>query len=402
MNKRAKIKRQIIKQLYFNKSCSSTELSIELNKSIPFVNGVISELVEENILEVKGLASSKGGRRPVLYCIKPELLYIASIAVDQFETKMAIYDLHNNVVDEIKTFNLRLVPGSKQDLVLLTEAIVDFIDHHSIKKDKILGVGVSMPGFVDVTNQVNHTFFYHPNKSIVQYMESEIDLPVLIDNDSSLVALAELKFGQAQNVRNAMTLNLGWGIGLGMILDNNIFRGSKGYAGELSHIPLFDNKKICQCGKRGCLETESSLLILVDQVKELIDTQGLEIKGWHDSISEPDALNLIMNEIKSGHSSLIHLLTSIGYTLGRGVSILMHLLNPSTIILSGRGASLSKLWTAPIQQAINEHCIPKIAENIEIVISELGKDATLLGAATLVIEKYDKLSKFESRTSIIQ
>ncbi len=122
-----------------------------------------------------------------------------------------------------------------------------------------------MPGFVDVSKGINHSFLKVSEGNIVTYLESHIGLPVLIDNDSSLIALAELRLGAAHNRQNVMVINISWGIGLGLILKGELFRGYNGFAGEFSHIPVFMNNKMCSCGKSGCLETEASLLILAEK-----------------------------------------------------------------------------------------------------------------------------------------
>src|SRR5699024_2736024 len=99
------------------------------------------------------------------------------------------------------------------------------------------------------------------------YIKEKTGYPTFIENDSSTIALAEIKYGRAVNEKNAMILNLSWGIGLGMILEGKLFRGNDGFAGEFSHIPLFKNGKLCSCGKTGCLETETSLSYMIRKAK---------------------------------------------------------------------------------------------------------------------------------------
>jgi predicted NBD/HSP70 family sugar kinase len=120
-----------------------------------------------------------------------------------------------------------------------------------------------MPGLVDAKRGVSNTFFTAPGKGIAAYISEHFDLPVFIDNDSTVIALAEQKFGAAVNVQNAMVINIGWGGGLGVGLRGEIYRGDMGFAGEFSHIPRFNNNKLCTCGKTGCLETETSMLVIV-------------------------------------------------------------------------------------------------------------------------------------------
>ena len=119
-------------------------------------------------------------------------------------------------------------------------------------------VGIGMPGFVNAQKGINYTFLKSHNKSISNVICDKIGIPVYIDNDSSLIALTEQRFGAAMDKKNAMVINIGWGIGLGLILNGELFRGHDGFAGEFSHIPLFNNGKLCSCGKSGCLETETA------------------------------------------------------------------------------------------------------------------------------------------------
>jgi predicted NBD/HSP70 family sugar kinase len=273
----------------------------------------------------------------------------------------------------------------------LRKNILKFIEKSTIPKSKIAGIGIGMPGFIDVLKGINHSFLKISKGSIVSYIESEVGLPVLIDNDSSLIALAELRLGEARNRQNVMVINISWGVGLGMILNGELFRGYNGFAGEFSHIPLFTNNKMCSCGKSGCLETETSLLVVAEKAVEgLKKGKVSRLKNLVlENIEETAAA--IMDAADKGDKFAVELFSEAGYNIGRGVAILIHLLNPELIVLSGRGAGVGKLWLAPIQQAINEHCIPKIAENTEIKISSLGFQAELIGAAALVMENFDML-----------
>ncbi|MCK7556022.1 ROK family protein [Chitinophaga sedimenti] len=267
---------------------------------------------------------------------------------------------------------------------------MDFIRGSGIEKDRIAGIGIGMPGFVDVTKGVNYSFLDAGQGNITEYLELLTGLPVLIDNDSSLIALAELRLGGVRNRQNAMVVNIGWGIGLGMVLNGSLFRGESGFAGEFSHIPLFTNNKICNCGKMGCLETETSLSVIAEKaIAGIREGRTTQMKGLSlDNLEE--TFKKIMDAAVKGDKYAVELVSQAAYHIGRGVAILIHILNPGLIVLSGRGALAGRLWMAPIQQALNEHCIPKIAENIEIMISPLGYDAERLGAAALVMEHFDE------------
>ena len=399
MSKQDLYKRNIIKHLYFSGNLSCAELSQLTDKSLPLTTKILNELIEEGSVKELGYALSTGGRRPQMYSLQSDLMYIVSIAMDQLITRMAIVDMKNNLVGQVEKVELKL-NNNPNALEELKERISKFITHSGIPKNKIAGIGIGMPGFVDVIKGINHSFLKTSEGSIVSFIESEIGLPVLIDNDSSLIALAELRLGEARNKQNVMVININWGVGLGMILKGELFRGNNGFAGEFSHIPLFTNNKMCSCGKSGCLETETSLLVVAEKAIEGLKNGKISrLKNLViENIEETAAA--IMDAADKGDKFAVELFSEAGYNIGKGVAILIHLLNPELIVLSGRGAGAGKLWLAPIQQAINEHCIPKIAENTEIKISSLGLQAELIGAAALVMENFDLLETvIEKRSS---
>lgn len=391
LDKQNVYKRTIKKQLYFAKMLSCADLSILTNKSLPFTTRILNELIAGGSVTETGYAISTGGRRPQMYSLKADLNYIITVSMDQLITKIGVLDLHNNLVGEIKKIDLPL-KDNPEALGELRAALVEFISESGIAKEKIVGIGISMPGFVDVKKGINHSFLFTEGKSIVDFIESTIDIPVLIDNDSSLIGLAELRLGTARNHKNVMVINIGWGVGLGMILNGELFRGHNGFAGEFSHIPVFkDNQKICSCGKTGCLETETSLLAIIGKAIVGLEKGRMSVLKNLSFAHAEQSCRAIMEAASNGDTFAIELFSEAGYNLGLGIAILITLLNPELIVLSGRGAAAGKLWLPPIQQAINEHCIPKIAEDTEIQLSTFGRNVDLIGAAALVMENYEKI-----------
>jgi predicted NBD/HSP70 family sugar kinase len=394
-------KRKLIKHLYFSKLLSCAELSELTNKSLPFTVKYINELIAEGSVIETGFAHSTGGRRPQMYSLNPALNYIVCIAMDQLITHFSIVDLHNNPVSIVEKAHLPL-QNNPLALEQLRSYLIQFINKSKIDKKNIAGIGISMPGFVDVKKGINHSFLFSGDESIVSFINQEIDIPVLIDNDSSLIGLAELRLGTARHHKNAMVINIGWGVGLGMILNGELFRGHNGFAGEFSHIPVFKNNKICSCGKTGCLETETSLLIIVEKAIEGLKKGRMSVLQNLSFDKVEESWNAIIDAASKGDTFAVELFSEAGYKLGLGISILITLLNPELIVLSGRGAAAGKLWLAPIQQAINEHCIPKIAEDTDIKTSTFGPRVNLLGAAALVMENFDETSSLVNGVKVKQ
>lgn len=383
-------KQSLMKHLYFERELSCADLSSFTDKSLPYTAKALAELMEEGVVVESGHALSTGGRRPQMYSLKPDILYVVTVAMDQFITHVGILNMHNQYVGEVEKLELDL-SDQNDSLNQLGQFLDGFITRSGIPKEKIAGIGIGMPGFVDVTKGINYTFLHAGNGSIVSHIEKVTGLPVQIDNDSSLIALAELRLGAAREKKNAMVVNIGWGIGLGLVLNGSLFRGTNGFAGEFSHIPLFTNDKICNCGKMGCLETETSLLVIAEKaISGLNAGRTTSMKNLSHNRVE-DTFRAIMDAANKGDKYAVELISQAAYNIGRGVAILIHVLNPEQIVLSGRGALAGKIWLAPIQQALNEHCIPRIAENIEIMVSQLGYEAERLGAAALVMEHFDNI-----------
>lgn len=379
------LKSLIIKHLYFDKGLSCAELSEILDKSLPSMSKAINELIEEGLVVEDGYARSSGGRRPLVYSIKADAMYMLTVAMDQFSTRIQLVDLLNNPIADMITFELRLL-NNKEALPQLIAQINEYIDRTGIARDKFAGIGIGMPGFINVNEGINYTYLDADDQSLTQLITLETGVPTYIDNDSSLIALAEQKFGIAKAQKDVMVINLGWGIGLGMIVNGEIYRGYNGFAGEFSHIPLSEDGALCICGKRGCLEAEASMLVVVQKTIEGIKEGRVSSLKYFEEGHPKLVGDAIMEAANNGDQFAIDLLSDAGYKIGKALAILIHIMNPASIVLSGRGAVVGKILLAPIQQALNKYCIPRLAASTELLISELGFDAELIGAAILVME----------------
>ncbi len=384
-------RKRLIKHLYFEGTLSCADLSLLMKRSIPMTSRMLNELIGEGSVVETGLASSTGGRRPQMYSLRGDLLYVVSVAMDQLVTRIAMMDMQNRYAFGPVEVPLTL-SNNPHGLEELQAAIDHFIQGSGIAREKIAGIGIGMPGFVDVRKGINHSFLSAREGNIVSFLESRLGVPVLIDNDSSLIALAELRLGAARKHQNAMVINISWGVGLGLVLKGELFRGNNGFAGEFSHIPVFTNNKMCSCGKSGCLETEASLLTLTEKASKGLSQGKISMLQQLVLEEQGAAVQAIIDAAIRGDKFAVGLFAEAGYNIGRGIAILIHLLNPELVVLSGRGAAAGKVWLPPIQQAINEHCIPKIAENTEVVLSRLCLEAGLTGAAALVMEHYERSS----------
>ena len=341
----------------------------------------------------KGYADSSGGRKPINYSLIANTHYIMSVAMDQFSAQVVVVDMNNNFVTDVGHYEFDISRLKAETFLSYLKA---YLNEMTFSKNDLIGIVVTMPGFVDTENGINHSFLPIPGQSLVDYLEEHLSLPVFLDNNSTAIALGEQKFGIAAHEKNVMVLNLGWGIGLGMIVDDTIFRGNNGFAGEFSHIPLFQNGKLCTCGKRGCLETEASLIAITENAKKGIADGQVSSLSRYQEINADD----IIAEAIKGDLFAVKLISEAAYHVGQGLAILIHLMNPGAVVLSGKGSIVGNLWMAPIQQAINEHCIPRLTRLTEFFVSDLNTKAQLIGGAALMVENFGK--KLEKKMNTIK
>ena len=381
------LRNNIIKQLYYKKPLSLTELSRRTQKSLPLVTKVVQHLVAEGYIVEQGLGPSTGGRRASLFLLNgAKEKFIVSVAMDQFITRMMICDLTNTRRSEITTIELPL-KDNPEATDQLTAFIAQELEHAGIPKDQLLGIGIGIPGFVNAESGISHSYLETKDGSpLAHYLSKRLGLPVYLDNDSSLIALAEMRYGAAVGKRNVMVANIGWGTGLGMIVEGKLYRGSSGYAGEFSHIPLSKSENLCSCGKRGCLEVETSLSVMTDRAKKAIDSGAATSMRKLAEDKTKNIEQVFLQAAKEHDPLAVSILSEAAFMMGKGLATLIHIMNPECIVLSGRAAVAGKVLLPPIQQALNEFCIPRIANQTTIIQSELAENAELLAAASLVME----------------
>ena len=387
LKKYHQLRRDVIKYLYFHKSLTITELSKLIHKSVPIVTSAITDLITDGYVLESAVSKSTGGRRAVMYLLNPDKKrFMVAVAMDQLVTRVVVYDLLNNVQVKREELSFTLTDNA-EDIQILLNFLKDYLKRADLPVEQILGIGIGMPGFINTKQGINYTFFKLKNNgSLRNYLSKELGLPVFIDNDSSLTALAELRFGAGQNLKEVMVVNVGWGSGLGMVINGSLFRGHSGFAGEFSHIPLSQSNKLCSCGKRGCLEVDTSLLVLVERAQQKI-AEGVNSKLetlFKDTSKLPG--DHFLEAARDGDPLAVSVLSEAAFLIGKGIATLIHIMNPELIVVAGRGAVAGRILMAPIQQAMNEFCISRIAEQTTIVVSKLADAAELLGAAILVVE----------------
>jgi len=384
--KKFKLKKQIIQYLYFHGSRPATKISKKLKSSIPTINTALNELLEDGIIKEEGLGNSSGGRRPNLFGIEETAFFIMGIDIGRFETRMSIFDTQKNSISGYIKIKFELKKGVNQinEIYNLAQKL---IQKTGINKEKLIGVGIAMPGLVDSQTGFNYTYLNeNEDISLKKQFEELFQIPVYIENDVKTRTLAEYRNGLAQGTKNTLVLYIDWGVSLGIIINQKLYRGTSGFAGEFGHIPLVENGLLCNCGKQGCLETVASGIALVRLAHEGLKAGKNSILKKNLEKHQELTLSSIVEAANNGDQFSISIISEVGFELGKGISILTQIFNPELLIIGGTLSEANQYLLTPIEQALNHFSLQKLKNKMEIKISKLGPNANILGAVAMVSE----------------
>lgn len=237
--KRHNLRMQIIRLLYKKSPQSAVHLSKKLAISLPSTRAVLNELIEENVVFITGTGESSGGRKPVLYSLSGDAFYILAVEMDQYKAKAVLLNCLNEFSSEIAEFDTNI--NDSGFIEKLDLAFNQLQNESGIVKSKIHAIGICMPGLIDPRNGLNQTIKKLKNRNIAEQVSKHFKLATYIENDARMQTLGEFVFGKAKNTLNTLVINWSWGLGLGMIINGEIFAGSNGCSGEFSHIRMSYN-----------------------------------------------------------------------------------------------------------------------------------------------------------------
>lgn len=384
--KKYRQKKKILNLLYKYDSMSASSISSRIGVSLPTATALLNELTRLKFTEQSGTGISRGGRKPNMFRLSNESIYVIACELDQYKGKITIYNAHNEHVTPIVYFETNIDDEQLVDKIVEQSELL--IKDNDVDKERIFGIGLTMPGLVDEVNGINYTIKNEKFRKVHEHLKEKFPYLVYVNNDARMQAYGEYIFGKAKGHSNAVIANWSWGIGLGLILNGKLYNGSSGFAGELSHTKIVEDGELCTCGKRGCLETIASSKVLVENAKEGIQNGNVsqltaKFKNRIQDLKPGD----IVKAAKMGDEFSISLLNKLGQALGKGLSITIQLLNPDIIVLGGIISEANQFVLTPIQQAINSHCLEQISTNVKIVISENWEQSGLLGVTAMVFQE---------------
>lgn len=377
------IKKNIIAYMALSGESTLADLARELHVSVPTITKLVGELVREDIVLDNGKVETAGGRRPNIFGLANTAIYFAGIDVGRDNIRYVVTDLKNNVIvsEEENDF---ILSDNEQSLEELCGRIDRFIARCGVERGKILGMGVCIAGRVNPKTGRSYMYFTSVQESLRDVIERATGIRVLLENDTRARCYAEYFTGDSRTEKNMLYLHLGRGVAIGIITDGKLFYGKSGFAGEFGHTPFFNNEIICECGKKGCLETEVSGIAIekkmVSEIRRGVNTILRERYDVGDTIRIDD----IIEAAKNDDNLSIELIEEAGEKIGKSIAFLINIFNPELVIIGGNMAYAGDYLMLPLKAATNKYSLNLVYKDTKFRLSQMGGDAGALGAAMLI------------------
>lgn len=372
---------RIVDALRQSGSASRGELVRATGLSRTTVTSILSALQRTGLVVEDADEAAKGGRGRPASLLRLDASAGAALGVDfgHSHLRVAVADLSSTVLAERSVpFDVDLQAGpALEEAVRMAHEV---LEEAGLRRDHVVGVGIGLPGPVDRRTGLVGSSVILPGwqgLNAAEELGSRLDLPVAVDNDANLGALAEYFFGAGRRAAALVYVKLASGIGSGLVLDGRLYRGATGVAGEIGHVQTVSDGAVCRCGNRGCVETVAAAEPLLALLRPM----------HGETLSVPEMLGLV----RSGDLGARRVLNDAGRAVGRAVADLANHLNPDVVVVGGVLSAAGDVLLEGIREAVDRYALPAAASALEIRPAELGERAELLGALALVIGDTERL-----------
>jgi predicted NBD/HSP70 family sugar kinase len=353
--------------------------------SLATISYITGDLLERNLLLESGAAESTGGRKPVLLEIRPEGGFAIGLKLTEYEIIAVILNLNGEIVySERLAFELR--DHGAEAISLLAGLVQALISRSGLKRQKMIGLGCGLPGLITSETGVcidSPILGWH-DVAISEPLGTLLNMPVYIDNDVNSLAIYEKLFGQGQPFSHFLTITVGRGVGLGMVINGDVYRGGLGGAGEFGHTTVVIDGRRCECGNRGCLEAYASDWGII---QTYFENNGCEAPA--DLLKAPEKEILpVLEKARSGDQTALDAYRLAGKLLGISLANLVNLLNPQLVLLSGEGAVAGPILFDPMYEALQAHTFSRLAQQMRLTTAPTGDESWARGAASLVLRQF--------------
>ncbi|MEU1790530.1 ROK family transcriptional regulator [Streptomyces sparsogenes] len=369
---RANLER-VVRAVRMAGSLTQAEIARTTGLSAATVSNIVRELKDGGTVEVT--PTSAGGRRARSVSLSGDAGIVVGVDFGHTHLRVAIGNLAHQVLAE-ESEPLDVDASAAQGLDRAEHLVSRLIAATGISQEKVVGVGLGVPAPIDVeTGTLGSTAILpgwagtNPRDDLAE----RLGVPVHVDNDANLGALGELVWGAGRGVADLAYIKVADGVGAGLVISGQIYRGPGGTAGEIGHITLDESGPVCRCGNRGCLETFTAARYVLPL---LYSSHGADL-----------TVERMVQLARDGDPGCRRVIADVGRHIGSGVANLCNLINPSRVVLGGHLAEAGELVLGPIRESVARYAIPSAARRLSVMPGALGGRAEVLGALALVLSE---------------
>lgn len=375
----------ILNTIRISGAISRVEIAEITGQSRASVTNITARLIDEGLIfEKRTEDSAVRGRRRVLLAMNPDAAYVVGVKLSASRISCAVTDMQAEVRSSV---NLP-VRTAKRPVAFMADLIEEAVRHcvEAAKLDLggISGIGIGVPGFVNsLTGTCCWTPLYQQGDiHLKQLVESRLGIDTFIENDTNTVTLAHQWFGEGRGIDHFLVVTIEDGVGMGIVVNGQLYRGASGFAAEFGHMVVNDSGPLCRCGKCGCLEA------YVSDFSILAEAQRAAASGaWPRSPAENLNYEDVLALAQAGDTVLAAIFDNAGRYLGEGLSALIQIFNPAKIIISGDGVKAGDLMFAGMREVLSKQTNPAHERATRIVIQKWRDTDWARGAASLVLQE---------------
>jgi predicted NBD/HSP70 family sugar kinase len=371
----------VLQLIWQQRRISRAEIARQAGLSRSTVSEIVGELLPTGLVAEIGAGPSCGGRRPIVLEFQDDAYVVLGVEMGANHVCVALTDLRGRILNWVcQPHPVRDDPRGTRGVI--TELCVQSLDPAVAGGIPLAGIGVAAPSPVQPAEP------YQLDKVVMPAWGGELGLatladsfgvPLMVDNDANLGALAERWWGAGREVDDFFYIKLATGIGAGYVFDGQIYRGATGVAGEIGHVAIDPRGKTCVCGLRGCLATKVGAEALLQRTAELAADQPAHPSHGRFTMAD------LLQAAQAGDPLVLAVVGEAAESLGIAVAGLLNVLNPSLVVIGGDLARLGPLLVEPLRATIQQRTLISSMAAAEIRTSELGPQSVAVGAATMIL-----------------
>jgi glucokinase-like ROK family protein len=388
--------RAVLLSLLHNDRISRVQLADMTMLSTTTITNLIGELVDQGIVVESDSEEKENGKRSVgrprtALTLIPDARYAVGVHIGIGLIRVAVTDLQAQIVHN-NFANYVIEAPYEQILTLVADLIEKTITDSKVNRKKIIGVGFGASGLVDFQSGVNvlaPTLGWR-EVPIREWLSERVHLPVCVDNNVRAMTLGESLFGLGRGVKSLALVYGRVGVGSGIVVKGEVFRGSAAGAGEIGHtIILPEGGDVCRCGKRGCLETLVSEQVIIKQAEALAKQNPNSLLASYLRKQNSDKpIDRIFAAARDGDTATRNMIEHCAYYLGIALTNLVNVLNPELILLAGMFAQGEDLFLPVVQKTVREQAFAGLGERVRVQSTGFGWRAGVIGAAALALNAF--------------